>query len=548
MLGLKSGMKLCLLNTVILLFCCNLAKGQVYFLDEHFNSAPAVPAGLTGSGGAFSSVSGTSNYGRNSPAIEFVNNGQILQYGPWASAADQISFFHKALTGGGSTLLVQESADGLSWTIVTTVNTITTAATCAASLLSSSRYIRITLTLVPACYVIVDDLRIRKLTALCDAPVKILQLLINGSCASCEGSNEFVYFQTGGNPLDVRYMELVSQTVSAGGCAYGGNGSGDNLNTNWVLSGAYSVLQNNYIANLNLWAGCPGVFVPVPPGNVIPSDSKVIAFTGATPDATYNFGSICSVGTIYVVFANQVHCGGKYANSSCALNCTRYLTLFNHLTGCVDNEQYMANSVNTTAGNGYIFAGSNIGYTSTATCTFLVLSSKLKSFIGHQNVSGIDLEWTTLMEENMNDYDVERSSDGKNFQAIAKVNSINAQAEWSYTFIDNSPEIGRNYYRLKMNDWNNNEEFSQVIEVNFLESHAPFSVIISKDNVLLKSNSDMVGQRVSICNTSGQLLFDKIMTLQANSYEIISGDLFPFGLYFLFVGGDVPFVTKFVKD
>ncbi len=522
-----------LLNTLVFLFCCAYAQGQVYFLDEHFNSAPAVPATMTGSS-PLNSLTSVSNYGRNSPSLQFRVTGQYIQYGPWASAADQVSFFHKCTTGGASTFLVEESLDGFVWTTVGTAMTITTAATFTAPLLSTSRYLRLTFTLgIGLAYTMIDDLRVRQATTLCTVPPRLLELLVNGTCGTCEGAEEFVFFDTGGNPFDIRYMELVSQTVYAGGCAYGGNGTGDNLNTNWVLSGAYTAAQNNYIANLNLWAGCAGVFVPVPPGNVLPAGVRSIAFTGANPTAPYNFSSICSLGTVYILFADQTNCNGKYANGACSSNCTRYLTLFNHLTGCVDNQQYFASPTSTTAGNGYIFVDPGIGYTTTATCSFLILSAKLKLFNLSEQSGSIQLNWTTVSEENMREYVVQRSDDGIQFKTIGNVYSLNSTSEENYSFTDGNPLRGKNYYRLILREWNDHQEFSHIVEMDYGSKQLPFTIVNDGQNVVLKSNSDIFGRRLTIYSASGQKFYDRMINLPVGSIESISSSSFSSGIYFI---------------
>lgn len=528
-------MRAFLVNSLVFLFCCAYANGQVYFLDEHFNTAASLPPTMTGSGG-FSALSSAGNYGRDAPSLQFRINGQFIQHGPWASAADQVSFFHKCLTSSGSSFLVEESVNGSAWTSVGTVVTITTGATYSAPLLSTSRYIRMSFTLAAAgAFVMVDDFRVRKTATLCTTPPRLLELLIS-ACGTCESSNEFVFFDTGGNPMPLQYLEIVSQGSPAGGCAYGGNGPGDNTTVNWTLSGAYTVAQNNYIANLNLWAGCPGVFVPIPPGNVIPAGKRAIAFMGAIPDATYNFSSICSLGTVYILFATQAVCTpGHYGNNGCASSCNRFLTLFNHQTGCVDNQQYTASSSTLPNGNGYIFVPPVIGHTIGASCSFLILSAKIKSLIAREENGKVQLNWITLSEENMREYVVQRSGDDMHFKSIGSVYSLNSTGEEHYSFWDTEPQQGRNYYRLVMWEWNDNQEFSHIVEADFSRRNSPFVIINDGYNISLRANSDIFGSRLTIYSASGQIFFDKVINLAVGSVVTISSVQFPPGIYFIYV-------------
>jgi hypothetical protein len=489
---------------ILLVLSLHVLRGQVYILDEQFNSAPAVPATITGSGGPFGSTSGISNFGRNAPSLTLNTSGQRLQYGPWTNPADHVSFYHKGTSGAGSQMLVEESEDGLTWTIVDNVTAITTAATWDADLLPSSRHLRITFTLNGACNVYLDDLRIRNATNACEENIQLLQVLINGGCGSCEGSEEFIYFDTGGNSMNIQYFELVSQTVPAGGNSYGGNGPINNMNTNWVLAANYTALQTNYIDNLNLWAGCAGVFVPVPANNIIPAHARVIAFTGATPTATYNMSSICEMGTIYVLFADQTNCGGKYANSSCSSFCERCITLFNHQTGCIDNQEYQANSSNTSAGNGYIFVEPNIGYTSTANCSFMVLSVRFGAFsVGLENEYAV-LNWTTLAEDRVTHFEIERSIDGKHFATIDYMWCANDPNGNDYTVIDKNPLMGLSYYRIKAMNWDGLPDYTTIAALR--NTSREIEVLVHKEELEVLVPLGSLGEIV-IYNSIGQMIY-----------------------------------------
>lgn len=73
------------------------------------------------------------------------------------------------------------------------------------------------------------------------------------------------------------------------------------------------------------------------------------------------------------------------------------------------------------------------------------------------------LSWTTAQEINTSRFIVERSNDGRNFTSIGTVNaSGNSNSSVSYTFNDQSPVKGSNYYRLKIVDNDNQYRFSAI--------------------------------------------------------------------------------------
>lgn len=520
---------------ILLVLNLHVVRAQVYILDEQFNSAPAVPASLSGTGGPFGSITAASNYGRNAPALTLNATGQTLRYGPWSGTADHVSFYHKGTTGAGSIMLVEESEDGNTWTTVASVVAITTAATWDGDLQPSSHFLRITFTLQGACNVYLDDLRIRNATNACDENIQLLQVLINGGCGSCEGSEEFIYFDTGGNSMNIQYFELVSQTVPTGGNSYGGNGPINNLNTNWVLSANYTALQTNYIANLNLWAGCPGVFVPVPANNTIPAHARVIAFTGAAPTATYNMSSICEMGTIYVIFADQTNCGGKYANNSCSSNCTRFITLFNHQTGCIDNQEYQANPSNTSAGNGYIFVEPNIGYTTTANCSFLVLSVEFASVTATQENDRVAIRWTTLSEERVSHFEIERSRDGFHFEKIGNASCENAALGSSYAFMDEKPLPGLAYYRIRAINLNGVSDYSDMAAVKIQTT--AIRLIVRDGELEVIGDQPRSGELV-VYNSAGFVCYTHSQMTQTTGWTLlICTRSWAKGVYFLTIHG-----------
>ena len=80
------------------------------------------------------------------------------------------------------------------------------------------------------------------------------------------------------------------------------------------------------------------------------------------------------------------------------------------------------------------------------------------------STSGIDLRWATATEKNFDYFQVERAGSDLNFKAIGEVSStggVNIAA--AYTYLDNTPMNGKNYYRLKIIDLDGSFEYTGVI-------------------------------------------------------------------------------------
>jgi hypothetical protein len=84
------------------------------------------------------------------------------------------------------------------------------------------------------------------------------------------------------------------------------------------------------------------------------------------------------------------------------------------------------------------------------------LSVKVSDFKGRKENTTDVLTWITNMENNNAYFNVQRSATGNDFTTIGKVNSKapqgNSNAAISYSYVDITPMLGHNYYRLEQVD------------------------------------------------------------------------------------------------
>jgi Secretion system C-terminal sorting domain len=99
----------------------------------------------------------------------------------------------------------------------------------------------------------------------------------------------------------------------------------------------------------------------------------------------------------------------------------------------------------------------------------VVLPTELLTFKGNRKGTVSQLQWEATNEKNLINYIVERSTDGRNFRPLGftKPKSFNATEKVAYDFIDDSPEIGINYYRLLSKGTGKDEKYSKVISLDF---------------------------------------------------------------------------------
>jgi len=80
------------------------------------------------------------------------------------------------------------------------------------------------------------------------------------------------------------------------------------------------------------------------------------------------------------------------------------------------------------------------------------------------------LTWSTSLEINSDRFEIERSQDAKNWDMLGMVKAATISREKSsYHFVDDSPESGQNYYRLKMIDLDGSFAYSAIKSVHFPE-------------------------------------------------------------------------------
>jgi uncharacterized delta-60 repeat protein len=123
---------------------------------------------------------------------------------------------------------------------------------------------------------------------------------------------------------------------------------------------------------------------------------------------------------------------------------------------------YVAGSTGDNSAKEVIVAAFNNSYNT--------LPLTLLQFYAEKQTSKVVLHWQTNDEKNVNQFIVETSSDGKNFKTIAHVIATgNSSTTKNYSYTDQLPLYGNNYYRLLMQDVDDSYKYSKVVKVNFGE-------------------------------------------------------------------------------
>jgi len=92
----------------------------------------------------------------------------------------------------------------------------------------------------------------------------------------------------------------------------------------------------------------------------------------------------------------------------------------------------------------------------------IVLPVHFSSFDARSASNGVKLVWGVDVEENVKNYEVQRSGDGKEY---ASIGTVNATATRVYTFSDAAPLKGNAYYRIKAVDFDGKYMYSTIVSL-----------------------------------------------------------------------------------
>jgi Secretion system C-terminal sorting domain len=178
------------------------------------------------------------------------------------------------------------------------------------------------------------------------------------------------------------------------------------------------------------------------------------------------------------------------------------------------------------AGNNIFFGGQGDGWANTYR-PIGPLPITLDYFTARKNNSTSSiLNWKTSQEINTAFFEIERSNDAIGFKKIGTVRAAgNSNAGIEYSFIDNNPMQGMNYYHLKQIDIDGKFTFSDIKTVKFSANNAvsiypnPSKGIVNIDgwyNIKSMELYDISGRKLQHWNTA-QATID-ITNFASNNY------------------------------
>lgn len=366
-------------------------------------------------------------------------------------------------------------------------------------------------------------------------PPHLTGVIINSCDGSCsEGDNELVFGNTGDYSLEV--------TASNFNFFYG---SGSPAGTNYT-----DVLTTNAATTtaINGAAGCPGTFIEGTGATMPPNSSFILASDALCIDAL-TWSGLCGSGPIYIIYQNDANWNnaGNFANATTAG--LRYFrstfTTTDGLTHTIDYE-YDKTQNSGTDGDFVTYnssGGAPLTY-SDDDCIILptVLPIELLHFEAKKNGNTSVLTWSSASERASDYIEILRIDPYGEYESIGTVAAAGQSNHIiHYSFIDENPVIGENYYRLKLVDQNGSFDFSSTRVVVHDASNIS---ITAMPNGNFQLNQQVAYGEFQIYSASGQLIENG----HINQTNLIESKKLSNGMYILhFYSNDQEVTMKFVR-
>ena len=189
---------------------------------------------------------------------------------------------------------------------------------------------------------------------------------------------------------------------------------------------------------------------------------------------------------------------------------------------------------------GKLFNASNILVNNSDTSTLItnVFPLTWGSFTAQKDGKTAILKWTTIQEQNTNQFVIERSINGVNYENIGTLKAAgNSSSQKSYSLIDGFPAKGINYYRIRQVDNDGRFALSEVRSLTFEKSNADITISPNpaKNKIAISVPGNKNNLQLTIFSAKG----DKVGAFIINGeYSKLDLPIYPAGVYYVTISGD----------
>jgi hypothetical protein len=146
-----------------------------------------------------------------------------------------------------------------------------------------------------------------------------------------------------------------------------------------------------------------------------------------------------------------------------------------------------------------------------------------------QQKDDVVVQWNTSSEINSNYFAIERSIDGIVFEEIGSLDAYgNSEELTNYSFLDNNPINGKNYYRVKQVDIDNKFGYSSIASIDVIKTLDDFAIIPNPSASRIKLYGLNTTSAYKILDGTGRTVQNGIVYLEEIDISVL-----PKGFYFL---------------
>ncbi|HMH21517.1 MAG TPA: T9SS type A sorting domain-containing protein [Puia sp.] len=122
---------------------------------------------------------------------------------------------------------------------------------------------------------------------------------------------------------------------------------------------------------------------------------------------------------------------------------------------------------------------------------------------------GVLIEWDTELEDNVKNYEVERSTDGIYFEKVGTVKAVGTDAN-HYSWFDEAPANGNNFYRIRAVDIDGKFRYTGVLAIRINDTRiSVYPNPVKRGGSLQLDLADRKASKIEIVNVLGQVLYTK---------------------------------------
>ncbi|MEY2904460.1 MAG: hypothetical protein RJA52_476 [Bacteroidota bacterium] len=195
--------------------------------------------------------------------------------------------------------------------------------------------------------------------------------------------------------------------------------------------------------------------------------------------------------------------------------------------------------------------GASVFFDSFVATPTVLLPVTFKDYSTLQENGKIRVAWSTIEEVDNDYFIIQHSRNGKDFRDIGKVDGVGFSSELqNYSFIDEEPFLGKNYYRIKQVNFDRTFFLSEIMEENIIPEHSAMTVFptLANSEIQIAFRNTIVGEStLKILDLNGKVVKIEKVEEGFDLWNVFVGNLFQGMYYVIFENTRTVYRGNFIK-